>query len=349
MRITLVQPDPLGRISGGYLYNQELARACERMSLASVPEGQLTEFLATLHPAAEDWILADSLFLNESGLAPFFELRRRYSCHLGLLLHALPSFVRYAQAWSDAGPASFTPDPAELELLARLNLVLCPGAYLPRVFAEHGARVNCLPCPPGAPPAGLAAEGSAEVGVLSVSNVTRGKGLDDGVRALAKLVDLPWHWQIVGSLEWEPSFVAELRDAVTAHGLSQRVEFSGQLDHESTLQIYGRNQVLLLPSRSENHPLVILEAQAAGLPTVAYDVGGVPDLVAHGKSGLLAPAYDIDVLASHLGRLIEDASLRRSLGAQAHASAVKRPGWQQVAAELTRQLSGHAGVSLPRR
>lgn len=339
MRITLVQPDPLQRISGGYLYNRKLSQACECMTLLSVSEEQLPEVVGALSPTRRDWVLADSLFLNQTALAPFFELERRRSCHVGLVLHALPSFVRQAQATGDSAPAGFAPDAAELELLARLHAVICPGPYLPRALGELGVWASWLICPPGAPPLAEARASDGEVGVLSVSNVTRGKGLLDAVHALSTLRELPWRWQLVGSLDWDPAFVAELREAVHARGLDERVVFRGQLDHQETLEQYRTSQLLLLPSRTENTPLVILEAQASGLPTVAYAIGGVPDLVAHEENGLLAPAYDIDLLASHLRRLIEDAAQRRRFGAHALTVAASRPSWPEVAVEFERRLS----------
>jgi glycosyltransferase involved in cell wall biosynthesis len=73
--------------------------------------------------------------------------------------------------------------------------------------------------------------------------------------------------------------------------------------------------VFALSSRSEGAPLSILEAMAAGLPVVSSRVGGVPELVVDGETGLLVPPGDPEALAVALGRLVADPGLRRRLGA----------------------------------
>lgn len=80
--------------------------------------------------------------------------------------------------------------------------------------------------------------------------------------------------------------------------------------------------MFILPSRLEGMSNAILEAMACGLPIVAHDVGGNPELVAHGETGLLCPAGDSKRLADAIRRLAEDAALRRDMGARARGRAV---------------------------
>ncbi len=68
----------------------------------------------------------------------------------------------------------------------------------------------------------------------------------------------------------------------------------------------------------------ILEAMAAGLPVVASAVGGVPELVVDGETGLLVPPGDERALAAALARIVGDASLRTRLGAAGRARAEER-------------------------
>ncbi|HEU0130580.1 MAG TPA: glycosyltransferase family 4 protein [Mycobacteriales bacterium] len=77
--------------------------------------------------------------------------------------------------------------------------------------------------------------------------------------------------------------------------------------------------VLALPSAAENCPLVVLQAMAAGLPIVASRVGGVPELVADGETGLLVPPGDPVALAAALRSLLGDAGLRARMGAAGRA------------------------------
>jgi glycosyltransferase involved in cell wall biosynthesis len=71
---------------------------------------------------------------------------------------------------------------------------------------------------------------------------------------------------------------------------------------------------LVLPSWIEGLPLVVLEAMAHGKPVVATAVGGTPEAVVDGETGLLVPPHDIPALEAALGRVVTDAELRRRLG-----------------------------------
>lgn len=81
--------------------------------------------------------------------------------------------------------------------------------------------------------------------------------------------------------------------------------------------------VFALASRREGSPNAVLEAMAAGLPVAASRTGGIPDLVEHGRTGLLTQPEDPHDLAAALLRLLQDESLRASLGAAAREQAVR--------------------------
>jgi glycosyltransferase involved in cell wall biosynthesis len=102
-----------------------------------------------------------------------------------------------------------------------------------------------------------------------------------------------------------------LRARIESSGLSGQVEMSGYLLRD---QFFSKIRTFVLPSRIENLPYTILESMAAGRPVVASRVGGVPDLVEDGKTGLLVPSGDEASLADALESLIRDTERARSLG-----------------------------------
>ena len=95
--------------------------------------------------------------------------------------------------------------------------------------------------------------------------------------------------------------------------------------------VYARGTVGVLPSLEEAFGLPLAEAMASGLPTVATRVGGMPELVVDGETGLLVPPDDAGALADALVRLLEDPALASRLGAGGRARAVERFSWDAVA------------------
>jgi glycosyltransferase involved in cell wall biosynthesis len=114
---------------------------------------------------------------------------------------------------------------------------------------------------------------------------------------------------------------SELEEIARHRGLHERVIFTGWRDDIS--RILDALDIFIHPSHNEPFGLAVLEAQTAGLPVVAFDEGGIPEIVIHGRTGLLAANRDVGELTRDLERLVTDASLRRRMGAAAreHATA----------------------------
>jgi len=84
-----------------------------------------------------------------------------------------------------------------------------------------------------------------------------------------------------------------------------------------TADLLAASDVMLLASRTEGMPACLIEAGMAGLPTVAYSVGGVPEAVEDGSTGLLVPPGDEEGLSRSMLRLLGDAALRGDMGSAA--------------------------------
>jgi glycosyltransferase involved in cell wall biosynthesis len=87
---------------------------------------------------------------------------------------------------------------------------------------------------------------------------------------------------------------------------------------------YSAADAMVVPSRQDNLPNTALEAQACGTPVVAFDVGGLPDIVVHGETGWLAPAFDTAALAEGVRWAIGDAERARRLSEAARRRALER-------------------------
>jgi glycosyltransferase involved in cell wall biosynthesis len=346
MRRFLVQPDAGGRISGGYLYNQRMVEhspTAAVITLVDVPVSVAREHLAGMAAAADDVVLADSLFLYPERLGPFLALAAR-GVRVGMMLHALPSFIERAAA----GHISHEPTATERTLLDQLDLVVVSGPYLHEVLTGRIAApiAICLPgiddawrrTTPPAEPAPAARE--RELALLSVGAVTPNKGFDDVVDALALLGPGPRvRWRIAGSTDVDPGYSAALRHRIERAGLSGQVEILGQRPVDETRSLFAGADVFVLASYTENHPLTAVEALASCVPVVAYAVGGLPAIVRDGETGLLAQVRDTDALARHLGRMLGDAALRQRMAMRAWELRHTLLSWPEAAAALSRALA----------
>ncbi len=134
------------------------------------------------------------------------------------------------------------------------------------------------------------------------------KQLDLLVRACAMLPE-NWHLVILG----EGPERDEIRAAAEAHETSHRVHLPGA--HNDPASIIGLFDIFALSSKSEQFPLSVVEAMAAGLPVVAPDVGDIRDIVAQLNRPFIAVPDDASALAAQLVALAEDEGLRSELGA----------------------------------
>ena len=131
-----------------------------------------------------------------------------------------------------------------------------------------------------------------------------------GIRAFAKLqASLP-HARLL--LVGDGPLEANCKALVTELGLSSAVTFLGYRSDVADLMIAA--DAALLTSSSEGVPQAVTQGLGLALPTVATEVGGVPELIIHEQTGLLVPAEDIDAVAAALLRLAHDPALATQLG-----------------------------------
>ena len=94
-------------------------------------------------------------------------------------------------------------------------------------------------------------------------------------------------------------------------------------DHVMTL-IYSAADVMVVPSRQDNLPNTAVEAHACGVPVVAFNIGGLPDIIDHRQSGWLADAFDTDRLAEGLLWILADSVRWDQLSSNARKIALDR-------------------------
>lgn len=138
-------------------------------------------------------------------------------------------------------------------------------------------------------------------------------------RALEQIADHRWQLVVVGD--------GPARDMVT-QALTplgdKRVRLAGLQPPEALAGFYAAADLMVWPAIREAYGMALLEAQAAGLPVVAGDAGGVGDIIDHGETGLLTPAGDAAAFAAAIAMLLADTQRRDAMGARAGVTAAQR-------------------------
>jgi glycosyltransferase involved in cell wall biosynthesis len=178
------------------------------------------------------------------------------------------------------------------------------------------------------------------VGVLS-----RHKGQDLLVEALADLPERDWQCVLAGPLDRDPDFVEQLQARIARLGYGHRVRLAGVLTGAALSRAYTTADLLVAPSRSETYGMTVTEALAHGLPVIAAAVGGLPEALgstADGtRPGQLVPPGDPAALAAALGDWLGDEPHPLGLGAAARPGGPTLHGWDQTIQEVANALTAH--------
>ena len=138
----------------------------------------------------------------------------------------------------------------------------------------------------------------------------------------------------------DKGLLAEARCRAAELGIGEAVSFPGFLDMAGKTREGAAADIFINTNHVDNMPVAVVEACAMGIPVVTTSVGGVPDLLCDGRTGLLVPDGDADAMAAAVLRLLEDPGLAATLSengrrlAERSAWDAVRPEWEALFASL---------------
>ena len=144
---------------------------------------------------------------------------------------------------------------------------------------------------------------------------------------------LPWTLSVAGDGECQQ----EVERAFAAFA-PNRIEWLGALPEDSIAELLSRGSMFVWPGHGEAYGLAYLEAQAAGLPVVAEAIAGVPEVVEHGRTGLLTAQSDRTAFAEAISDLLRDDRSRERLASEARIFAGEERSISGAAENLRRIL-----------
>jgi glycosyltransferase involved in cell wall biosynthesis len=268
--------------------------------------------------------------------------------------HHYPEYVRHrlpgrGRAW--AIPAAHVLDSA-FRRLARRTPAVAVGPELARRYARGGGDVlelgvSLVPAREVLSPERALARGwDGELQCLSVGRIAPEKNpllLVDTI-AQVRRCNPRWRLVVAGDGPLRPALEA----AVAARGLEHAVDVLGEVTNGPWLwKLYRTSHAFLHVSLTEGLPQVLVEANAAGTPVVATDVGGVGEALRGGERGLLIPPCDVAAAAAALERIEREPLLRRRLVLSGIEHA-RRETLEAQVERLSAFIARAAGASQPR-
>jgi L-malate glycosyltransferase len=155
--------------------------------------------------------------------------------------------------------------------------------------------------------------------VVHVSNFRPVKRLPDVVKVFSELTkNFSARLVLIG----DGPERAGVLDLIRAAGLENRVRFLGKL--ESFVEVLQQADLFLLPSETESFGLAALEAMSCGVPVIATNAGGLPEVIVNGKTGFLADVGDTERMVEGASKLLADKDLWCQFSQEARKSAVDR-------------------------
>ena len=175
----------------------------------------------------------------------------------------------------------------------------------------------------------------------SLGRLVDKKGMDDFLKAVALLDDSGWDFEV--SVAGDGPLRESLELLASELGIRSRVNFEGAIDHANVAIWLGSLDVFVLACKTDANgdmdgiPVVLMEAMSQQVPVVSTHLSGIPELVIHDRTGLLAPPSNPTALAVELRRLLSSSPLRARL-AEAALKHVSAEFGQQVNVD---RLLGH--------
>jgi glycosyltransferase involved in cell wall biosynthesis len=199
--------------------------------------------------------------------------------------------------------------------------------------------------------------------LLFVSRSTPEKGLHILFQALSRVVKKypDVHLDVVGPQEmWPIDVIIRLSDdpkvkklgvfhaqgrrdyyndylnhQLNSLGISRNVSFHGLISHNKVVEYYQNADLFILPSFSESFGMGLIEAMACELPVVATKVGGIPEVVEDGTTGLTVESGDSKGLAEAILYILSNDGLRKSMGRRARERVMRLFSWERIAKDTS--------------
>lgn len=173
--------------------------------------------------------------------------------------------------------------------------------------------------------------------VLFVGRITYTKGLHillESLRYLKKKI----HLVVIGPSDWDVEYFREILVRMENENKKgeHKITYLGAQEQTNIIKWYQKASVFVLPSFGEAFAVVNLEALACGTPVIATNIGGIPEVIQHGKNGILIPPNNAIKLAEAIQYLLDNEDVRARFGREGRKFVVENLSYSVIGKKLCR-------------
>ncbi|HEX9974804.1 MAG TPA: glycosyltransferase family 4 protein [bacterium] len=162
---------------------------------------------------------------------------------------------------------------------------------------------------------------NGKISILYMSKVEYKKGAFDVIEVISQVVK--YHNHINFIFAGDGPDLKQLKLLCCENGCEEFIKFLGHIEDQRKIDFLSNGDIFLFPSHyQEGMPYALLEAMAAGLPVIATNTGGIPEIISHNKNGLLVPPGQPDQLSEAIFQLIKHPRKRNTFGKMNRQKAV---------------------------
>ncbi len=219
------------------------------------------------------------------------------------------------------------------------DLVITPGHYMADLVTGWGVKrenisvihnaVDLSDGKPEIPEIIKRCDGAKRI-ITTAARLVPWKGIDGIIRVVAQLEEGVYLLVIGDGPE-----LTNLKELTKALGIDKRVIFTGRVAQKEVLSLLSYSDVFVLNTEYEGLPHIVLEAFSVGVPVIATDICGNPEVIEDGKNGLLVPAKDDEALKNAILRLINDTGYSKKLISNSR-DRLQYFGWNRLFGETER-------------
>jgi len=216
------------------------------------------------------------------------------------------------------------------KILTSADLITATSNYLKkhtvRLYPQLESKISIIPFGAEIPDAIADRKSDDIVRLVYIKKHEKIYGPDVLLAAMQKIIRIKPNTRL--TLAGQGSMTAELRGQSEQLGIEDNVDFCGFINPDKMSSFLSQYDIMVMPSLQESFGVAVLEASAVGLPVVSSDIGGIPEVLISGKTGILVPPGNSDDLSQAIIRLADNAELRKTMGQAGRKMVADKFRWE---------------------